>query len=394
VEAAALLVLDEDGLASVVCLPARTQVRVPFPSIPLRRILDVGWRGGAIAVGWAADAKDAGAGVRAHAVDELVMLSPDRAPRRLSANVRTARFSPDGSALAYEVSQARHGVEALPSSYVLDLTTQHLTELSAFANPLWEPDGRHLRGTQLRIDREDGRTSGGRVTSLRARWDRAADTMTFDGRGAAQIPAPAGGAVAWVGEQQHAGVPGRCAVFLKPQGGIRHSMLGPLCLGIADDRAARWSPNGLWLAFPHPGPVPGGRDPSAFFVDVVGPEGGRFPALSKLQAQARAEALGIALGPDSVWFDWSPSGRFLAVQDGTSNVTVYDFEAHRLAWAGKGQQPTWSAGGAYLLTLLVGRGESTTAEALVLTGVDTKISLGQVRDARWLPSQACTQAQR
>jgi dipeptidyl aminopeptidase/acylaminoacyl peptidase len=158
-------------------------------------------------------------------------------------------------------------------------------------------------------------------------------------------------------------------------------------MGMADDRGVRWSPDGRLLAFPHPG-LPGQREPGGFFVDVVGVEGGRYPALSALQARARPEQLAIATAPGSVWFDWSPSGRFLAFHDGLSDLRVYDFEVQGTASLGKGQNPLWSPDGAYLLVIAAGQ---AAGAAFVLSGVApaARIDLGQVRDARWLPAQAC-----
>ena len=146
--------------------------------------------------------------------------------------------------------------------------------------------------------------------------------------------------------------------------------------------------DGRWLAFPHPGRLPGQRQPGGFIVDVVGVEGGRYPALSALHARSRPEQLAIATAPGSVWFDWSPSGRFLALHDGASDLRVYDFETHGIAGLGKGQRPMWSPGGAYLLILAAG-------QAVVLSGVAeaARIDLGPVRDARWLPAQACAPGQ-
>jgi hypothetical protein len=182
-----------------------------------------------------------------------------------------------------------------------------------------------------------------------------------------------------------------------------HSTVGRFCMGVADDRAARWSPDGRWLAFPHPGPVPGQRQAGGFFVDVVSVQGGRYPALSALHARARPEQLSIATGPQSVWFDWSPSGRFLALQDGTNDLRVYDFDAQGIAPLGEGQRPMWSPGGSYLLTFAAAPMAATTGiasnpdlagpalRASALAGVTrvARIELGLVHDARWLPAQAC-----
>jgi hypothetical protein len=286
---------------------------------------------------------------------------------------------------------------------VLDLATSKVTELGMFADPLWEADGKHLRATLLRTTGEERRAPGVQWTSLRARWDRESGANTIEGRGSAQIPAPLGAAVAWSEEQRSTIARSHCRVLLVPWGGVAHSVQGEFCMGIADDRGVRWSPDGRWLAFPHPGPVAGQRKPGEFFVDVVGIEGGRYPALSALYAQTRPEQLAIATAPGSVWFDWSPSGRFLAMQDGASDLRVYDFEAQGMAFLGKGQRPMWSPGGVYLLILAAGQGAATNGippsqdadvsslEAFVLSGVapTARIDLGLVRDARWLPAQAC-----
>jgi hypothetical protein len=393
--------LDKDGMAKVVCLPGPTQERQLFPGVALGRILDVSWKGGPMVAGWAAASDDADPS----SGDELVLLVAHGGPRRLGKGVRTARFSPDAAALAYEVVQPRNnraGV-AQPTSYVLDLATGDVTKLGALADPLWEAGGKHLMATRLRTAGEEGRVHW---TSLRVRWERESGTVTIDGPGSAQIPAPVGEAVAWTEEPRSTVAPKQCAVLLSRRGGVRHSIVGRFCMGIADDRAARWSPDGRWLAFPHPGPVSGQGKPGGFFVDVVGVEGGRYPALSALRARARPEQLAIATAPGAVWFDWSPSGRFLALHDGVSDLRVYDFEAQGTALLGKGQRPTWSPGGSYLLILAAGGvaaidgispsqrsqdAEASVSEAFVLSGVApaARIDLGPVRDARWLSTQAC-----
>jgi hypothetical protein len=138
-------------------------------------------------------------------------------------------------------------------------------------------------------------------------------------------------------------------------------------------------------------------DPGGEFIDVVGIEGGRYPALSALsvaQARARPGQPALVTGPGSVWFDWSPSQRFLAIQDGAGALSIGDFQAGGIAFLGQGERPMWSPGGAYLLALVPGpqapRNRSAT-EALVLTGVapSERIDLGAARDGRWLPACAC-----
>ena len=386
-EAAALLVLDQDGMASLVCLPAGRHVRLPFPAVALSRILDVRWKGEPMVAGWASvpDNPEQSSG-------ELVLLSPHREPRAVAKGVRTARFSPDGSALAYEVADLRKdGASVAPSmSYVLELATGKLTELGAFADPLWEVDSNHLRATRLRTASEEREAAPGHWTSLRARWDRESGMVSADGRGSAQIPAPTGTAVAWSADQQTAHAPSHCVVRLGRTGMVPHSIVGPFCMGRADDRSVRWSPDGKWLAFPRESPL---RDPKSrgFIIDVVSVEGGRFPALSALYARVNPEQLAIATAPGSVWFDWSPSGRFLAMHDGASDLRVYAFEAQGIAFLGKGQRPLWSPGGAYLFVMASPSQDAAVVEASVLPGVapTAPIKIGRVRDARWLPAQAC-----
>jgi len=406
-EVAALLLLDKEGLAKVVCLPGRTQERQLFPGVALERILDVSWKEGPMVAGWVAASDNAPEGLG----DELVLVAPHSDPRRLAKRVRVARFSPDAAALAYEVAEPGNSdADVAPTTvFVLDLATGKVTKLGALTDPQWEAGGKHLFATEFRAAGravgKDRQALAGQRTSLRVRWDRESGSITMDGPGSSQLPAPVGTAVAWSEEQRNTGPAKPCVVLLSRRGGVRHSIVGSFCMGIADDRGVRWSPDGRWLAFPHPG-SPGQRKPGGFFVDVVSIEGGRYPALSALQSRASPEQLVIATAPGSVWFDWSPSGRFLALHDGLSDLRVYDFEMQGTAYLGKGQQPMWSPGGAYLLILAAGQvagidgipssqrrqaAESPDLKAFVLSGVApaARIDLGQVRDARWLPAQAC-----
>jgi hypothetical protein len=385
-ETAALLMVEKNGATKLVCLPGHAQARQLFPGVALGRILDVSWNGGPLVAGWAASSD----GAETRSGGELVLLAARDEPRRVAKNVRTAQFSRDGAMLAYEVDIGQRpgsDVGSAPATtYVLDLATGNVRELGALVDPLWESDGKHLRATRLRTLSEEHQTPALTWTSLRARWDRESGTTTIDGRGSAQIPAPAGEAVAWTGNQRSASGPNPCDVLLNRRGGVRHLAIGSLCRGIADDRSMRWSPDGRWLAFPHPGPIPGQRERGGFFVDVVSVEGGRYLALSALHDRTRPDQLAIVLAPGMVWFDWSPSGRFLAMNDGASELRVYDFEAPGIAFLGQGQKPMWSPGGGYLLVLSDGQGP-----AFVLPGVApaARIDLGSVRDARWLPAQAC-----
>ena len=391
-ETAALLLLDQDGMAKLTCLPGRAPAPHDLPKVALQSFLDVGWRGEPVVAGAAA-----ADGTDEAAAGELVLLAPGTAPRRLATGVRAARFSPDARALAYEVARPGEGGGGLGStSYVLDLATNELMVLGALTDLRWEADGEHLRATRLRAADAQPEPAARGWASLRVRWNRTSRVTTADGPGSAQIPAPAGEGIAWSGTPPSRIGPDSCAVVLSRHGGVRHSIVGPFCMGIADDRGVRWSPDGRWLAFPHP-PVSRRRQSGGFFVDVVGIEGGRSPALSALRAKVRPEQLAIATAPASFWLDWSPSGRWLAVQDGASDLYVYDFEAQGIAGLGKGRRPLWSPGGAYLFLLSADRSDAEDAgprlgsSGLVLSGVApaARIDLGMVRDARWLPAPAC-----
>lgn len=365
-ERAALLLIDGVGAEKIVCLPARTQAKLPLPEVRMRRLLDVGWNDGLVVAGARGRDND----------DELVLVTTHDKPRILAHGVRSARLSPDATALAYESDTSR---QEKPTSYVFELGTDKLIALSGLVDALWEADGRHLRATELREDGE--RTQRGHWRSVRVRWERESGTTTVEGPGSAQLPAPVGSTVAWTEEQRAASPPSQCAVFLSPRGGVKHAVVGSFCAGIADDRGVRWSPDGRWLAFAHP--EQGAAQRGRVFVDVVSADGGRYPALSGLAARLRPDALVLPHGL-AMWFDWSPSGRFLAFDNGAGDLRVYDFEMHGMAALGKGARPTWSPGGAYLLVA-----ENEAAVVLSGAGPQQRINLGAIRDARWLPAQAC-----
>jgi hypothetical protein len=275
---------------------------------------------------------------------------------------------------------------------VLDLGRGRTDELGEVVDPLWEADGKHVRATRLSRKVEDrGAATDLRSSSLKIRWDRVAKTSASWGPGSAQIPAPRGTGLAWSEDQRTSLAPSHCAVRLG-RSGHQHPIVGPFCMGIADDRGVRWSPDGRWLAFPRPGPVPGERKPGTFFVDVVGIEGGRHPALSALYARVGPRPAAIAAGPGAVWMDWSPSQRFLALQDGAGDLRIYDFERGDIAFLGKGECPTWSPGGGYLLVLSARQTGTAVVEAFVWPGASRadSIAFWPVRDARWLPAAACS----
>jgi hypothetical protein len=375
-EKATLLLLDAGGCPVLRCLPGPPSAVPPISCMPIQEILDVAWNDGTMLVGLAPN--DAGA-------NELVLWSGHAQPRKLGQRVRSARFSPDRDALAFHV-QRTDATSDPPTSYLLDLATDKITELVGLADPRWEADSQHLRATLLRADPQ-----GGPPRSLRARWDRQSATTTLLGPGSAQIPAPQGAAVAWSPDPITSNPRPSCVVRLGPPGSVQipHNVQGEFCLGIPDDRGVRWSSDGQWLAFPHPGPVPGGHDPGKSFLDVVTIPGGRTRALMSLHSHVGPAASEIAVAPASVWFDWSPSSRFLAVQDGAGDLRIYDFEAQGIAMLGKGERPQWSPGGVYLM--MVSEGQDGASHVFVQTGVaaTSRIDLGPGRDARWLPLNVC-----
>ncbi len=228
---------------------------------------------------------------------------------------------------------------------------------------------------------------------MRARWDRASGTTALLGPGSAQVPAPAGKEVAWSEDSRARGArASKDCRLLVGSVGVHHTAVGSFCSGIADERAVRWSPDGQWLAYPHPTSLAADTEDGRGFLDVIGLAGGRSPLLASLDARAGTARLATTPGP--VWIDWSPSQRFLAVQDAADELRVYDFHALGVASLGKGRQPTWSPGGSYLSIVAgpaPGRGEFSEARAFVLAGVEasTWIDLGPARDARWLAARAC-----
>jgi hypothetical protein len=403
-ERAGLLLVDEDGVAKLLCLPERGPPRELFPGRKLRQVLDGVGQDGAVTV--AALAAASGAEPKKPG-GHLVLLSPDSAPRILANGARGARFSPSGDALAFETASREHvgggAVVEVRRSHVLELATGKIAELGEAVDPRWEADGKHLRATRLTKTIEDRRVATAvRWTSFRVRWERGSQKMETWGRGSAQIPAPLGTAVAWSEDQRDPLAFGHCAVRLG-RGGHQHPIVGPFCTGLADDRGVRWSPDGQWLAFPRPGPVPGERKPGTFFIDVVGVEGGRYPPLSALYARVGPSQAAVAGAPGTIWLDWSPAQRLLAVQDGADDLRIYDFEAHTISLVGRGGKPRWSPGGGYLLVLaarevtakdgvLPSRGSDGSAvAAFVLPGAAraAAIDLGPVRDIRWLAAEAC-----
>jgi hypothetical protein len=407
-ERAALLLVDAEGAAKMACLPGRGQPREIFSGVRLLDVFNVTWRDGGVVA--AAQVAPFGARPRVPA-GAFALLAPGSPPRILASGVRTARFSPSGDALAFETAARKHvgggAVVEVGSTRVLELASGKIAELGELVDARWEADGQHLRATRLGKAIEDrGAATAVRWTSYRVRWERASEKLETWGRGSAQIPAPIGSATAWSEDQRGGLAPSHCAVRLG-RGGHQHPIVGPFCAGLADDRGVRWSPDGRWLAFPRPGPVPGERQPGTFFIDVVGIEGGRHPALSALYARVGPGRAAMAGAPGTVAMDWSPAGRFLAVQDGVDDLRVYDFEARDILLLGKGTKPTWSPGGGYLLVRAAtataieaapssrhGDGAAIGARVLPAGFRAASIDLGPTRDVRWLPAEAYVVAAR
>jgi len=404
-EPAALLLVDKDGGAKILCLPDRDQPRALWPGAKLLQVMDAIAKDGSATV--AALTGPPGGTIESPG-GELVLFAPGASPRKLAKGTRLARFSPGGDALLFQSTTRERvsggAVVEDDKSYVLDLTSGAIDDLGEAVDALWEADGKHVRATRLtkNLD-EHGTTTGSRRTSIRIRWDRESKTAAGVGPGSAQIPAPHGAAVAWSADQRNSLPPSHCAVQLGPGGWHQHPIVGPFCMGIADDRGVRWSPDGQWLAFARPGPKRGEGKPESFFVDVVGILGGRHPAMSALLKQVDPDEVAIAAGPGTPWMDWSPSQRFLALQDGAGDLRIYDLENRRISFLGKGERPTWSPGGGYLLVLSFvqspaasgasarNRTDGSAAEAFVLPGGSraASLALGQVRDICWLPAAAC-----
>jgi hypothetical protein len=236
VEKAALLLVDREGAAKLPCLPAPSTRRELFSGVKLLQALDVVWRDGRIEVAaLVADSRR-----RSEDVDQLVLLASDAPPRVLATGARPARFSPYGDALAFETARREHlgggVVTQVRSSHVLDLGSGEPVELVGVVDPWWEADGKHLRANRLSKRIEDrGHATGVRWDSLRVRWDRQTRTLETWRRGSAQLPAPSGTAVAWSEDQASALAPSHCAVRLG-RAGHQHPIVGPFCMGIADDR--------------------------------------------------------------------------------------------------------------------------------------------------------------
>jgi hypothetical protein len=174
---------------------------------------------------------------------------------------------------------------------------------------------------------------------------------------------------------------------------------GAFCEGIADDRGLRWSPDGAWLAITSPAQRSHQDGSGGQILDVVGTAGGRDPRLSALIAKLGSQAETLGAGAAGVWMDWSPSQRFLAVQDRAGELSVYDFDSREVRRLGPGLRPLWSPGGSYLLAMSKEAAQPQPSGVWVdvarqgfvfsMANPGTKIALGPARAARWLPPDAC-----
>jgi hypothetical protein len=181
---------------------------------------------------------------------------------------------------------------------------------------------------------------------------------------------------------------------------------GPLCLGSADDRSVRFSPDGQWLAFasfdglvPASGVVPvgDGKSDPPMFLRIVSPAGGAHPAATNVRArELEARRAAKKLDPASMrggyrWLDWSPGSTAIVAEGPDGAISIFDLTAGTRTPAGAGRAPTFDERGEHVLVMSsAGAGE----EALVIhrEAGDKREGLGRVRDARWLATRACEAA--
>jgi WD40-like Beta Propeller Repeat len=384
---AALLLIGSAGTAKVVCLPDPQHQHVLDPQFKIAAVLDARYKNGRVLVVGRVERLTGD-------VADLALFVEGTPARVLGKVGGEARFSPDASALLFQASTSERNHSG---AYVLDWASGERDDLGDVEAPVWESDGMHVRAF-----RRLGDAAGRATTSMRMRWDRSTKTWSQVGPGAAQVPAPFGSAMAWSADPMGSAGRPSCAVRIAARG-HQHPIVGPFCNGIADDRSVRWSPDGRWLAFVRPGPNLGGGKQAAFFVDVVGIEGGRHPDLSALIAAVETEQLGVRPGPGALWMDWSPSQRYLVLEDGAGVVRQYDLKARTVSFFGVGHHPTFSPGDNYLLLLATPpaflldggpppqeSGDNSARSVLVRsTSSGASVVLEPARDARWLSAEAC-----
>jgi WD40-like Beta Propeller Repeat len=399
-ETAALMAIDAVGATMITCLPSRKVQADVFRGTPLLEILDTTTANGKPLV--AALAAPMRGRSRA-AEGRLVLLAPGAPPRSIAEGIHVARFSPQGDALLVESRARKHvgggALGTLSSSRVVDLGNGQGADIGDYADPRWEADGQHVRATRLLAKLKDRRTHvTGQWSLVRVRWARATGAVVVLGPGGAQLPAPRGTAATWSDEPLRSPLLDRCHLSLGHGPVHQHPATGPVCQGIVDDRAMRWSPDGHWLAFASYPSSPGnprGTDLPAFF-NIVASSGEPHPAMALLKPIAepthgtRARRANVGYP----WLDWSPSQRHLVAQDSDERLWLYDLVTAGVTPLGDGRRPTWSPQGEYLLVRAPAanrQGAATTADAFVLPqgSVAGKIVFGAVKDIRWISPFVC-----
>jgi hypothetical protein len=364
---------------------------------------------------WLADGLHVAANVagRAGVPGTLALLGPDGAWQRLDSGVRWARFSAEGNATLFEVVARRYVgggiVVAGSTTKVVDLSSGAVTKAGELMDPRWEADGKAVLATRLDPKLDDApRSVNLRLRVWRVRWNRRSRTASTLGQGDAQIPSPLSDAIAWRDATDRPSLPAspagdRCALTVGAAGATHtFSVEGRLCLGSADDRSVRFSPDGQWLAFASfDGPVPTGAVPVGdgksdppMFLRIVSPSGGAHPAAERVRARdLEARQLAERVDPASMrggyrWLDWSPASTAIVAEGPGGALSIFDLTAGTRIQAGVGRAPTFDERGEHVLAMSpAGSGE----EAFVIhrEAGDRRESLGRVRDARWLSASAC-----
>jgi len=352
---------------------------------------------------------------RAGAPGTLALLGPTGGWRRLDSGVRWAQFSADANSLAFEATALKHvggGVMALESATkLIDLSSGALTTIGELSDPRWTVDGETILAT--RLDRQvDEAPRGFHVHAKvsRIRWDRRSSRISVLGQGDAQIPSPHPDAVAWRDSAQRLPLPAfpegdRCALTVGIAGAAHaFPVEGPLCLGSADDRSVRFSPDGKWLAFSSfDGPAPTGNVPAGdgksdppMFLRIVSPSGGSHPAAEGLrERELEARSMAKRIDPVSMrrgyrWLDWSPSNTTIVAEGPDGSLSVFDLTQGTRTPAGKGRSPTFDERGEHILVLSPS-GAKEEAFVIHREANDKRETLGHLRDARWVPAIACGQ---
>jgi dipeptidyl aminopeptidase/acylaminoacyl peptidase len=179
-----------------------------------------------------------------------------------------------------------------------------------------------------------------------------------------------------------------------------------VCLGVADDHAVRFSPDGRWLAFASfDGEVPAdgtllvgsGQNDPPMFLRIVGPSGQTHPAAEDLR-RGDIEGLGARVAAPALqragfrWLDWASTKAAIAAQRADGSLWIYDLNTGKRRALGSGRSPTFDPGGDHLLVMSAESDKADAAgEASVihLESAGDRENLGLVRDARWLPPNAC-----